>query len=147
MSQPVSDQHRVAVAIDFGPAAIAPSGETPPTPNKITCVSLEVGQSAADALVLATRDVRGEGGFVCGIDGYPAQECGVEVDGADFVVAEVEAGTTEVDADQTAEAEVVALDETSASGESRWVWPLVGLAVVATLLVIFIAARRGRSPE
>jgi len=147
MSEPVSDQHRVAVVIDFGPGNIAPAGETPPTPNKVECISLEVGQSAADALVLATSEVRGEGGFVCGIDGYPTEECGLEVDAADFAPDNSAAQTATEETADGATAEVVAIDEAPTSDSPGWLWPVVGLVVLVTLIVIFIAARRGKSKE
>lgn len=137
MSAPVSDQHRVAVVIDFGLASIAPAGETPPTPNKVECISLEVGQSAADALVLAASDVRADGAFLCGIDGYPAKECGVEVDAASLAI---ESATAE-----TSQTEVVAVAEPNANSTPGWLWPVVGVVVLLTLVVIFISARRGKS--
>ena len=36
-------------------------------------------QSAADALNAAGLEIRANEGFVCGINGYPNEECGVEV--------------------------------------------------------------------
>ncbi len=145
MSEPVSDQHRVAVVIDFGSTNIAPNGETPPTPNKVECVSLEVGQSAADALVLATSEVRADGGFVCGIDGYPSEECGVEVDSASLPAQETPAAANSESGAEVAETEVVAVEEPLDDQSPAWLWPIVGLVVVGALVLIFFAARRGKS--
>lgn len=68
---------RVAVVIDFGDADQAPAAETPLS-NRVECVSMPAGGSSADALAISA-DVRANGGFVCGMDGFPLTECGVEV--------------------------------------------------------------------
>ena len=70
---------RVAVVVEFGDQAIAPEGETPPTANVIKCVTVKTGKTAADALNAAGLDVRANDGFVCGINGYPKEECGLEI--------------------------------------------------------------------
>lgn len=69
---------RVAVVIDFGESTEAPRGESVPT-NRVECISMPAGGTSADALAMAA-DVRGQGGFVCGIDGFPIAECGAEVE-------------------------------------------------------------------
>lgn len=142
MSNPVSDQFRVAVVIDFGATEIAPPGDTPPTPNKVGCVSVEVGQNAADALVLASSEVRADGGFVCGIDGYPTEECGAEVSASEAVAEEAatEEATTEVDVSEEA-----ADEPTQPSSLPTWLWPLVGIAVIGALIAIIVGVRRGRA--
>ena len=70
---------RVAVVVDFNDQATAPEGETPPSPNVVKCVTVNEGQTAADALNAAGLEVRANDGFVCGINGYPKEECGLEI--------------------------------------------------------------------
>jgi hypothetical protein len=70
---------RVAVVVDFNDQATAPEGETPPSPNVVNCVTVNEGQTAADALNAASLEVRANDGFVCGINGYPKEECGLEI--------------------------------------------------------------------
>ena len=70
---------RVAVIVDFNDQATAPEGETPPSANVVSCVTVNEGQTAADALNAAGLEVRANDGFVCGINGYPKEECGLEI--------------------------------------------------------------------
>jgi LPXTG-motif cell wall-anchored protein len=67
------------VVVDFNDQATAPEGETPPSPNVVKCVTVNEGQTAADALNAAGLEVRANDGFVCGINGYPKEECGLEI--------------------------------------------------------------------
>lgn len=64
---------RVAVVIDSGPTAIAPDGEEPPPPSA-QCVVLDERATSADALT-EVATVRTQGGLVCGLAGYPREEC------------------------------------------------------------------------
>jgi hypothetical protein len=68
----------VAVVVDYGINSEAPNGETPPAGPITTCSTIRSGSSAADALA-ASATVRADKGLVCGVNGYPASECGVEV--------------------------------------------------------------------
>ena len=70
---------RVAVVVDFNDQATAPEGETPPSANVVKCVTVTEGQTAADALNAAGLEIRANDGFVCGINGYPKEECGLEI--------------------------------------------------------------------
>jgi hypothetical protein len=70
---------RVAVVVDFNNQETAPEGETPPSSNVVNCVTVNEGQTAADALNAAGLEVRANDGFVCGINGYPKEECGIEI--------------------------------------------------------------------
>ena len=70
---------RVAVVVDFNDQAIAPEGETPPSPNVVSCVTVSEGQTAADALIATGLEIRSEKGMVCGISAYPKEECGLEI--------------------------------------------------------------------
>lgn len=70
---------RVAVVVEFNDQAIAPEGETPPSENIVKCVTVTEGQTAADALNATGLEIRANDGFVCGINGYPKEECGLEI--------------------------------------------------------------------
>ena len=74
----VSGKKRVAVMVDFGSAVLRPKGETPPRLIQ-KCVVAEKSALGIDVLG-AVVNLRAEGsGFICGINGYPAKECGVEM--------------------------------------------------------------------
>jgi hypothetical protein len=74
----VAGKKRVAVMVDFGSAVLRPKGES--TPRLIQkCVVADKSALGIDVLGAAVK-VRAEGsGFICGINGYPAKECGVEM--------------------------------------------------------------------
>jgi hypothetical protein len=98
---------RVAVVVDFNDQAIAPEGETPPSTNVVKCVTVTEGQTAADALNATGLDVRAKDGFVCGINGYPKEECGLELesttsDPTEIATAE-DTPTVDVPADEVKE--------------------------------------------
>ena len=70
---------RVGLVVDFGDANIAPAGETP-MEFFSDCVVLPTGSVGLDVLN-SVLDVRaGDSGLICGIAGYPAQECGAEIE-------------------------------------------------------------------
>jgi hypothetical protein len=137
LAEPAEGELRAAVVIDFGSPDIAPPGDTPPSPNQVGCVILEAGQNAADALVFASTMVRENEGLVCGIDGYPSEECGAEVDAAAISAAAAD------------EADTAASDAAAESSGSLpgWLWPLVGVVVIGALIAIVISARRGRTSK
>ena len=74
-----SGKIRVGLVVDFGAGNIAPDGEIP---NEFfsDCVVVDKGSLGLDVLE-AALDVRaGDSGLICGIAGYPASECGAEID-------------------------------------------------------------------
>lgn len=119
---------RVAVVIDYGDADQAPAGETPPA-NRVECVSMPAGGSSADALAMAA-DVRGDGGFVCGLDGFPAAECG----------AEVTEETTTTPIEETAEAIVTAAEGVEEGGNTL----IYAIAVLAVVLGVVLVISRSK---
>ncbi len=74
----VAGKKRVGVVVDFGSAVLRPKGES--TPRLITrCVVADKGALGVDVLGQVVK-VRAQGsGFICGLNGYPAKECGVEI--------------------------------------------------------------------
>lgn len=72
---------RVALVIDPGTGADAPSGETPPAP-RTACARVPQDASSADALASVAKPLRyGDGALLCAISGYPATGCGEQVSG------------------------------------------------------------------
>ncbi|MET7673927.1 SCO2322 family protein [Streptomyces seoulensis] len=70
---------RVALVLDFGTRADAPSGETPP-PTRTVCARVSPDASTAEALAEAAKPLRYDtNALLCAIAGYPARGCGEQV--------------------------------------------------------------------
>ena len=80
---PIVDIKRVAIVIDSGDQALAPSGETPPEPA-VYCAVGTLDANGYD-LLKSVVVLRTDGGFTCGISGYPLSECATPV--ADYVAS------------------------------------------------------------
>ena len=127
---------RVAVVVDFNDQATAPEGETPPSPNVVNCVTVKEGQTAADALNAAGLEVRANDGFVCGINGYPKEECGLEI------AATTSDPTTIATAEDTPTVDVSADEEKEPTNSNV---QLIGLAAV--LIVAFAVVLKMRKKK
>jgi len=118
-----SGKIRVGLVVDFGAGNIAPDGEVP---NEFfsDCVVVDKGSVGLDVLE-AALDVRaGDSGLICGIAGYPASECGAEID-------------------EPASEEVVAIEATTEPETSSSQSAPILLAVLALfLLSAFVFNRR-----
>ncbi|MET9408809.1 SCO2322 family protein [Streptomyces sp. NPDC002935] len=67
---------RVALVIDAGTAADAPSGETPP-PSRTACARVAPDASTAEALATVAKPLRYDANaLLCAITGYPRTGCG-----------------------------------------------------------------------
>ena len=127
---------RVAVVVDFNDQATAPEGETPPSASVIKCVTVTEGQTAADALNAAGLEVRANDGFVCGINGYPKEECGLEI-------ASTTSDPTEIaTAEDTPTVDVPADEEKEPTNSNV---QLIGLAAV--LIVAFAVVLKMRKKK
>ncbi|RMI27440.1 SCO2322 family protein [Streptomyces triticirhizae] len=115
----------VALVLDFGTAADAPGGATPPE-RRAECVPLPGRATVAELLAEVAPPLRyDQAGLLCGIAGYPERGCGEEV------------GAT----DEANEA-----NEAAGGGGSVGVPLLVGVGAVALLgLAGWARARRRRS--
>jgi hypothetical protein len=71
---PASGHKRVAVLIDYGVAAEAPQGDTPPQARG-ACAVVAANATGLQAL-RAVAALRLKDALVCGVDGYPRTECG-----------------------------------------------------------------------
>ncbi|MFE7930290.1 SCO2322 family protein [Streptomyces sp. NPDC057456] len=75
------DTKRVALVIDFGTAADAPSGETPPSP-RTACARVSPDATTAEALASVAKPLRYDtNALLCSIAGYPKTGCGEQVSG------------------------------------------------------------------
>ncbi|MBI3429790.1 MAG: hypothetical protein HY050_07030 [Actinobacteria bacterium] len=71
-------QKRVGVIVDFGKTVLRPKGET--IPHFVSkCVVVEKSAIGSDILAKVTKIRMAASGFVCGLNNYPAKECGAEV--------------------------------------------------------------------
>ncbi|NED98318.1 hypothetical protein G1H11_23740 [Phytoactinopolyspora alkaliphila] len=73
-------EKRVAVVIDYGTPEDAPEGDEPPAPRG-ECAVVADDASGSDVLAAVAQARFGDGGLMCGIDGYPSSDCGGPVDG------------------------------------------------------------------
>ncbi|MFI2639917.1 SCO2322 family protein [Streptomyces sp. NPDC018610] len=72
---------RVALVLDFGTRADAPSGETPPAP-RTACARVPSDATTAEALAAVAKPLRYDtDALLCAIAGYPAKGCGEQVSG------------------------------------------------------------------
>lgn len=72
------DTKRVALVIDYGTKAYAPKGETV-LKSFTTCVRTAKTSQGIDVLGMAVKIRAAKSGLICGINGYPKKECGVEI--------------------------------------------------------------------
>lgn len=72
------DTKRIAVVIDFGSTSYAPRGEKVKK-TITTCVRTAIASQGIDVLGQVTTIRAASSGLICGLAGYPAKECGVEI--------------------------------------------------------------------
>ncbi|MGW3120904.1 SCO2322 family protein [Streptomyces sp. NPDC001107] len=83
---------RVALVLDFGTPADAPSGETPPA-RRTVCAQMSADGTTADALASVAKPLRYDtNALLCAIDGYPRKGCGEQVSGAKKPTAAAQKG-------------------------------------------------------
>lgn len=74
---------RVALVVDFGTPADAPSGETPPA-ARTACARVPQDATTAEALASTTKPLRYDtNALLCAIAGYPKSGCGDQVSTTD----------------------------------------------------------------
>ncbi|MFE2096837.1 SCO2322 family protein [Streptomyces sp. NPDC059468] len=74
---------RVALVIDSGTPADAPSGETPPT-RRTACARVSPDATTAEALAAVAKPLRYDtNALLCAIAGYPRKGCGEQVSADD----------------------------------------------------------------
>ncbi|MFK0115707.1 SCO2322 family protein [Streptomyces sp. NPDC090994] len=121
---------RIALVLDFGTSADAPSGETPPEP-RTACARVDADATTAEALASVAKPLRYDtNALLCAIAGYPETGCGEAV--------------ADKGSEPTAPASPAAGKDSDGGGPS--VGLLAGVAVVAVLgaAAVWQARRRGR---
>ena len=74
-TQTVSGKKRIGLVIDFGTSAIRPKGEK--IQKAITkCVIVDKQAQGIDVLGAVAKIRSNSSGLICGLNGYPAKECG-----------------------------------------------------------------------
>ena len=126
----VAGKVRVGLVVDFGSGEIAPDGDTP---NEFfsDCIIVPEGSVGLDVLQAALEIRTNESGLICGIAGYPSEECGAEID---MAILQTATGAT---------AEPIAAEDESSGGSTNFI-PLALLALVAALVGWFALRRRSR---
>ncbi|MET9778655.1 SCO2322 family protein [Streptomyces sp. NPDC006367] len=114
---------RVALVLDFGTAADAPSGETPPA-GRTACARVSPDATTADALAAVAGPLRyNTNALLCAIAGYPKSGCGEQVT--------QESQKTRGDGEQDATAAPEEKNASDDSGPSAGLY--AGIALVAAL--------------
>ncbi|CAB4717179.1 unannotated protein [freshwater metagenome] len=77
-TKPDSDTKRIALVVEFGSTTWAPKGEH--VAKTITrCVRTAKTSQGIDVLGQVVKVRAAASGLICGINGYPSKECGVEI--------------------------------------------------------------------
>lgn len=125
-------EKRVGVVLDYGTDEDGPDGETVPAARG-ACAVVPADASGADVLAAVAELRLGDGGFVCGIDGYPATGCGDPVEG------EAPSGDEQP--------VTLELDEAAGAGSPSWLPVVVGVGVVAAVGAVAVALTRRRGTD
>ncbi|MFI9026248.1 SCO2322 family protein [Streptomyces sp. NPDC053560] len=81
-TKPADGRKRVAVAVDFGTAADAPKGETPPAARE-KCARVPDDASAGEALAAVAAPLRYDSSaLLCAISGFPEKGCAEQAGGS-----------------------------------------------------------------
>jgi hypothetical protein len=73
-----SGKKRIGLVVDFGSKAYAPAGEK--VQKSITrCVTTAMSSQGIDVLGQVLKVRADKSGLICGFNGYPKKECGVEI--------------------------------------------------------------------
>ena len=73
-----SDTKRIGLVIEFGNSAYAPKGEKVQKPI-VRCVTTAKSSQGIDVLGQVVKVRSASSGLICGFNGFPKKECGVEI--------------------------------------------------------------------
>ncbi|WP_432054297.1 SCO2322 family protein [Streptomyces sp. bgisy022] len=139
---------RVALVIDFGTAADAPSGETPPK-GRTACARVAGNATTAHALAAVAEPLRyNTSALLCAIEGYPKSGCGEQVSGTapdGSGNPDRDPSATGRDGSETPDASSSAAGSSDGDGGSTALGLVAGIALVALLggAAIWQVRRRG----
>lgn len=139
---------RVGLVVDFGRPADSADGATPPSPKSVCAV---VPEAATSLEVLeAAGELRSDKGMICGVDGYPATDCGGEVKETS---AEAKAPDTPVQIAAPASTpsatatgvvdSAAASTSTESDGGNTAAYVIAGLALLALVVFLIVRSRSG----
>ena len=74
-----SDTKRIGLVIEFGNPAYAPKGEKVQKPI-VRCVTTAKTSQGIDVLAQVVKVRSASSGLICGFNGFPKKECGVEIE-------------------------------------------------------------------
>ncbi|MEV6679740.1 SCO2322 family protein [Streptomyces erythrochromogenes] len=132
---PAEGRKRVALVIDFGVQADAPTGEVvPQEAPRTACAQVAPEATTAEALAAVAKPLRyNSAALLCAISGYPQHGCGEQI---------AETGTAEASADASADASAEPSGSAPGGGPSAGL--LVGIAAVAALAAAGVWQSRRR---
>jgi hypothetical protein len=137
-------QVRVAVVIDAGFTADAPSGQTPPG-DVVACVTVPEGSTGNQALAAAGA-ITDDNGLICSINGYPEGECGYEVSDADAAAAASAAQDEQPNPAAVAAGTTTDVTTTTSPEGNSWASFALGALILALLIgAAFWIPRRRRA--
>lgn len=139
---PAAGKKRVALVIDFGIPADAPSGEAPPQDTPRTaCAQVAPDATAAEALAAVAKPLRyNSAALLCAVSGYPKQGCGEPI-------ADTEpkpSAPAPAPSGNSASASASGSESGSESGSGPSAGLLAGIAAVAALAAAGIWQSRRR---
>lgn len=142
-ASPAAGQFRVAVVVDAGYRADAPTGEVPPA-DSISCVTVPEGATGNQALAAAVT-VTDDQGMICSINGYPAAECTPEVADGDAAAAAQAASAESPNPAPLGASGSAAPSSAPTTANPLGPWgAIAGIAVVAALVVGAVGIARSR---
>ncbi|WP_322620210.1 SCO2322 family protein [Streptomyces acidicola] len=134
---PSEGRKRVALVIDFGTAADAPSGETPPEP-RTACALVPEDATTAEALAAVAGPLRYDtNALLCAIADYPEMGCGDPVPDSG---ADTGAGTGASASDEGSQAS--GAEDGSSGGPSLGLYAGAGVVVLLGAAAVWQARRR-----
>ncbi len=77
-TKPETGKKRIGLVVDFGKRTYAPKGETVQK-RIVRCVLTAPASQGLDVLGQVLKVRQDDSGLICGLAGYPAKECGVEI--------------------------------------------------------------------
>jgi hypothetical protein len=77
-TKPEPGKKRIGLVVDFGKRTYAPKGETVQK-RIVRCVVTAPASQGLDVLGQVLKVRQDDSGLICGLAGYPAKECGVEI--------------------------------------------------------------------
>jgi hypothetical protein len=77
-TKPVAGKKRIGLVVDFGRRTYAPKGEKVQK-QIVRCVVTDKKSQGLEVLAQELQVRQDDSGLICGLAGYPAKECGVEI--------------------------------------------------------------------